>query len=483
MLRSSMCQERTYTQRCQKRKKVLMKLRGQFVDIMCEVNPEYIPYVVEEKGEKTLYLRVLQAIYGCIESALLWYKLFANTLQKMGFKVNPYDRCVANKMIRGKQCTIAWYVDDNKLSHVEENVVTEILDKVKDHFGELVVSRGNEHTLLGMHITMNRKKKQVEIQMMDQLNEAIALFGEDVDDKVTSPATKNIFSVNEECEQLNEAKSEIFHSVVAKLLFIMKRARPDLEPAISFLMKRVSKSDTDDWKKLKRCLGFIKRTIKDKRILGADGLDTLYTWVDASHAVHMNMRGHTGGIISMGKGMLHCKASGQKINTRSTTESELIGVSEYLPYNIWYILFFGAQGYEIKQNILFQDNESAIKMEINGRNSCTGNSRHIEIKHFWVKDRVDKKEIEVRYCPTRMMLADYFTKALQGSLFRLFRDIIMGYTHIDTILLDPSHPLKESIKSTVKNRDVSGSKESEVTRGNRKNESYAEVVKRGKKKI
>jgi hypothetical protein len=106
----------------------------------------------------------------------------------------------------------------------------------------------------------------------------------------------------------------------------------------------------------------------------------------------MNMRGHTGGIISMGKGMIHCKSSTQKINTKSTTESELVGVNEYLLYDIWYILFFRAQGCKIKQNILFQDNESAIKMEVNGRNSCTGNSRHIDIKYFWMKDRVDKKE-------------------------------------------------------------------------------------------
>jgi hypothetical protein len=463
-----------------KDKKVLMKLRGQFVDIMCEVNPEYLPYVIEEKGEKILYLRVLQAIYGCIESALLWYNLFANTLQKMGFEINPYDRCVANKIINGKQCTIAWYVDDNKLSHVESNVVTEILDKVKDHFGELVISRGDEHTLLGMHIKLNREKKQVEIEMIDQLKEAIELFGEDVDERVTSPATKNLFVVDEKSEQLNDAKSEIFHSVVAKLLFIMKRSRPDLEPTISFLMKRVSKSDVDDWKKLKRCLGFIKGTIEDKRILGADSLDTLYTWVDASHAVHMNMRGHTGGIISMGKGMLHCKSSTQKINTKSTTESELVGVSEYLPYDIWYILFFGAQGYKIKQNILFQDNESAIKMEINGRNSCTGNSRHINIKYFWVKDRVDRKEIEVRYCPTHLMLADFFTKALQGNLFRTFRDIIMGYIHIDTILLDPSYPLKERVENTNKNRIVSENEEHKKPRVQMTDVSYADIVKRGR---
>jgi hypothetical protein len=86
--------------------------------------------------------------------------------------------------------------------------------------------------------------------------------------------------------------------------------------------------------------------------------------------------------------------------------------------------FFGAQGYKIKQNILFQDNESVIKMETNGRNSCTGNSQHIDIKYFWVKDRVDRKEIQVKYCPPNLMMADYFTKALEGNVFRMFHMLI-----------------------------------------------------------
>ena len=173
----------------------------------------------------------------------------------------------------------------------------------------------------------------------------------------------------------------------------------------------------------------------------------LYTWLDASHAIHMNKRGHTGGIISMGTGALHCKSSTQKLNTKSTTESELVGVSESLPYDIWFLLFYKEQGYDIDLNILFQDNESAVKMETNGRNSCTGNSRHVDIKYFWVKDRVDKKQVRVVYCPTRLMLADYFKKALQGALFRKFRNIIMGYVHIDDILSDPTYLLKERVEN------------------------------------
>ena len=92
-----------------------------------------------------LYLSVLRELYGCIESALQWYILFKSTLENMGFVLNPYDLCVANKNIEGKQCTIAWYVDDNKISHVNANVVTNILEKMREHFGDIKIYRGNSH--------------------------------------------------------------------------------------------------------------------------------------------------------------------------------------------------------------------------------------------------------------------------------------------------------------------------------------------------
>ena len=111
---------------------------------------------------------------------------------------------------------------------------------------------------------------------------------------------------------------------------------------------RVSNSDVDNWKKLKRGLTSVKNTIKDKIIICAKTLTDLYTWIDADYAVHNNMRGHIGGAISMGSGIMHGKASKQKINVKSSTESGLVGMGKYFPYSIWFITFMGAQGYAIK---------------------------------------------------------------------------------------------------------------------------------------
>ena len=102
---------------------VVIKLQGPIVDILCEMKPEYLKFVVLENGKKTLYMQLMKALYGCIKSALLCHELFTGELREIGFKLNPYDKCMANKMIGGKQCTIAWWVDDHCLTHFSDKML------------------------------------------------------------------------------------------------------------------------------------------------------------------------------------------------------------------------------------------------------------------------------------------------------------------------------------------------------------------------
>jgi hypothetical protein len=109
----------------------LFKFTGEAVDIMCKMNPKYEAFVITESRRKVLYVQLLKALYGCVVSALLWYELFSGHLKEMGFKINPYDSCIANKIIDKKQCTIAWYVDDMKISHVNQDVVTQVIQDIE----------------------------------------------------------------------------------------------------------------------------------------------------------------------------------------------------------------------------------------------------------------------------------------------------------------------------------------------------------------
>ena len=97
------------------------------------------------------------------------------------------------------------------------------------------------------------------------------------------------------------------------------------------------------------------------------------------------------------------------------------------------MLFMEAQGYPLERNVLLQDNKSAILLESNGRMSCSKRSRHLNIRYFYVKDLIDKGLLEVEYYPTEQMLADFFTKPLQGSLFWKFRAVILGHEPVSSL--------------------------------------------------
>ena len=108
--------------------------------------------------------------------------------------------------------------------------------------------------------------------------------------------------------------------------------------------------------------------------------------------------------------------------------------------------FMEKKEYKFKDNVVYQDNKSAILLERNGRNSCIGNSRHINVRYFWIKDIVDHGEIRIEYTPTHLMLADYFTKPLVGSLFMKFHKYMMGWKPINDLItpLD-STSIKEDV--------------------------------------
>jgi hypothetical protein len=416
---------------------VHVKFEGEIAEMLVRMDPAlYRKYVKDENGKTVLYVELLKALYGTLKAALLFWKLLSGKLVSWGFEINPYDWCVANKMINGKQCTILWHVDDLKISHVDPEVNTTILGLIDAEFGKeapLTVTRGKIHEYLGMTLDFTTKGK-VKIIMIDYAKKMIIdipeEFAEEFDGEAPTPAANHLFTVDENQTKLDEKRAQFFHTYVAKTLFLCKRARPDLQTVVSFLCKRVKDCDEDDWKKLKRMIQFIRATKDDYLTLSATSLHTVRWWVDAAYAVHPDMKSHTGGAMSMGLGVIYGTAKGQKLNTKSSTEAELVGTDDVMPQVLWTLYFLEAQGYKIDDNILYQDNKSSILLETNGRGSSGKRTRHINVRYFFIADRVKSGEVRIEHCPTGIMIADYFTKALQGALFWKLRDMIMGNTLI-----------------------------------------------------
>ena len=402
-------------------------LRGLLAEIMVEISKEtYGPYIFYDKnGEAVLYVKLTRALYGCLKSSLQFWKQLSGVLEAEGFSTNPYDSCVMNKSIQGSQCTITFHVDDLKISHKDPQVVSDIIHMLEGIYGEVAVSRGKMQTYLGIDFDFS-VPGEVSLSMKSYLQDILDDFPEELTKEVKTPAADHLFDIDPNKKLLPQDQKDVFHQTVARLLWVAMRARPDILTALSFLTTRVQAPDEDDWKKLVRLMCYIQETINLILRLAADGSGFAKWLVDAAFANRDKFLSQTGGMLTMGGGAIMSTSRKQKLNTKSSTEAELVAVDDMMPQILWTRYFLLEQGFDLKGNVIYQDNQSAILLETNGTGSSSRRTRHINIRFYFVKDRVENGEVEINYLPTEEMTADFFTKPLQGQKFIDFRNIIMN---------------------------------------------------------
>jgi hypothetical protein len=415
----------------QKGDKIIMKIRGQLADILLEICPGvYDKYVLKEGKQKVLYVRMLKALYGMLISSVLHCKKFRKDIETIGFEVNPYDICVANRMIKGKQQTVTWHVDDLKSSHVDPKVNDEFAEWCESMYGSedlghVKVVRGKTHDYLAMILDCTQVGA-LKIDMKYYIEGMIKEFPFPIKATKTTPWTEKLLKVHNDAKKLDEHRRALLHTHVMKAMFLCERARPDIDPAVAFLSARVKEANEGDWNKLLRMLGFLKGTIDEVLTLEADDTNTLTWYIDAAFAVHADMKSHTGAVFTLGKGAIISGSTKQKPNSRSSTEAELIGVDDKITKVLWARRFLEWQGFKVKLCIIYQDNTSTMKLEKNGMASSGKRTRFFDIKYFYVTDLISRDEVKVEHCPTDEMVADYMTKPVVGAKFKLFRDRIMN---------------------------------------------------------
>jgi hypothetical protein len=215
---------------------VIMKMVGTLAELMVKTNPKlYQQYIILEKGRSVLYLQLQKALYGMMKSALLLYRKLVSELQEMGFEINPYDPCVANKTVNGTQMTIRWHVDDLMISHLSQDEIMKVVQGIKDIYGEILSETvGTMHDYLGMTFDYSFTK-EVRINMWDYIRKVIKEFPKEITGVCAAPASDHLFKVQEDRRKLSKKLAEVFHHTVYQLLFAANMARCDIQTAVLFL--------------------------------------------------------------------------------------------------------------------------------------------------------------------------------------------------------------------------------------------------------
>jgi hypothetical protein len=412
-------------------KLVFMRISKEVSQILANLDHTFSKFI---NADGTLVVELDRALYGCIESALLWFRELSGFLTKIGFVTNPYDACVMNKTVQEGKATIGIYVDDLLLTCTNSSLANNIIQELETEYKKLKVTRGTLHNYLGMVldfasdgvVQVSQSGMIEEIANAPGVATLTAAVGS-VEEHPKTPCTESLFKCTATSPTLDPSLAKIVHSLTARILFVANRARPDLLTFIAFMTKRVLSPTIEDGRKLLRALRYLAITSNLQLTLGFADTPAISVYIDASFGVHPDKKSHTGVLATMGRGAFYTKSTAQKINTTSSCEAELVALAKGLQQSLWARSFLTAQGVMTPPIRVYQDNQSTIKLIEKGRPNAE-QSRHIDIGYFWLTDLIKRGVLLITYCPTLNMLADYFTKPLQGTLFLTMRGHVLGAT-------------------------------------------------------
>jgi hypothetical protein len=177
-------------------------------------------------------------------------------------------------------------------------------------------------------MTLKKIDNGYETSMKSYIKEIISFYGGTKRETI-NPAKLNLFEVTKSENKLNAKMKALFHSIVAKLLYLGKRGRPDILLAVQFLCTRVQSPTDDDKRKFERVLGYLATTKSKTRVFDKSNFERVTTYIDASFGIHEDGKSQSGCLVMLGNTLVHQACRKQKIITKNSTEAELVALSDY----------------------------------------------------------------------------------------------------------------------------------------------------------
>ena len=370
------------------------------------------------KGKEHLVCKLNRSLYGLKQSPRCWNSVLNERLIEMGFKQSSSDPCIYIAS-EGEEFLIGVYVDDMILAGKSDERMKMVKEMLAERFE--VKDMGPLRHFLGVKVDHNIKNGTAWIGQPAYTDNLLKKVGMENAKPVKTPMTPNV-QLRKATEDDECFDQTLYQSAVGGLLYLSTRTRPDIAFAVSNVARFCSKPTKEHWTAIKRIMRYLR---------GTTDLGLLYTKSDSMECIGYSdadwggdcndHKSTSGFLFQVGGTAVSWKSKKQSCVALSTAEAEYMALTAAAQEAVW---LRQLQSDLIKTSnsptTIFEDNQSAICMAKNY--VFHGRTKHIGIKYHYIREKVNDKSIELKYCPTEEMTADVLTKGLNRDKFEKLRD-------------------------------------------------------------
>lgn len=390
-----------------------------------------------EEGKEGYVCKLKKGLYGLKQAGRLWHKKIDTVLKSMGFAALPADNCVYVYRRENTIVLLSLYVDDLLIS-------SDSLTKVNEIKGELSAAfemedLGEAHFVLGIEITRDRKAGTLSISQGAYISNVLDKFNLAASRPVRTPmVTGPHMNKSTDKDALDAHQTKNYQAAVGALMYAAQCTRPDISFAVSALSQYCSRPNQEHYTAVKRVLRYLRGTThhgityhgKDTTAIQPQDHPILHGYCDSDYANdRADRRSYTGYAFYLGNAVVSWQSRKQTTVTLSTTEAEYMAASEAVKEALWWRSFMHSLelGYDHQATCIRSDNQGSICLTKNaGSHSRT---KHIDVRHFFIRDEVERGAITFEYVPTAKMAADVLTKALSEEKHKVTTQLL-GMTDV-----------------------------------------------------
>ena len=369
-------------------------------DVYIQQPPGYV------EGTKVAHLR--KALYGLRQAPRAWHLRLKQELEGMGFTASAADPSLFVGQHQDGRVYLLTYVDDLLVAARSKAAVSFVKERIKTAFDTRDL--GEVSTFLGMSITRDRSKQQLKLSQEGMVTKLVDRFGLSKAQPKSTPLSVST-QLTKDSGQPLDSTAQPYSTLVGSLLYLAACTRPDIAQAVGALAKYMSAPRSSHWEAAKGVLRYLKGTSTLGITFSSSGSKELVGYSDADYAGDRDTRRSTTGYVFMQHGGAISWSSRRQVTVAaSTTEAEYMAEAAAAKEATWLRTLLADLDYRTSTVRVFGDNQSAIKLAESAVTSAR--SKHIDVLYHFVRERVARGDIVLRYVPTAYMVADSLTKAV-----------------------------------------------------------------------